>query len=120
MSFAFFFFAAALLAACGGGDHSSSPPAPVVIAPTITVQPVSTSVAAGQTATFRVTAAGTAPLQYQWYKNAVLIDGATAAIYTTPATTTADSGSPFEVIVRNTAGALTSDVAMLTVTATAA
>jgi hypothetical protein len=112
--------ASALLVACGGRGSSSAPPAPVVVAPTITVQPVSTSVSVGQTATFSVTAAGTAPLQYEWRKGGTAIAGATAATYTTPATTTADNGSTFQVMVVNTAGSLSSDAAMLTVTAAAA
>ena len=45
------------------------------------------TVSAGQTATFSVTATGTATLTYQWKKNSVAMSGATAATYTTPATT---------------------------------
>src|SRR5229473_2748645 len=40
-----------------------------LVAPTITTQPASQTVTAGQTATFSVVAAGTAPLSYQWQKN---------------------------------------------------
>src|SRR5204862_2240054 len=43
---------------------------------------------AGQTASFAITANGTAPLSYQWQKNGANINGATSASYTTPATTT--------------------------------
>jgi hypothetical protein len=60
-------------------------------------------------------AAGTAPLGYQWRKNAVNISGATSASYTTPATATSDSGSTFDVVVSNTAGSVTSAKATLTV-----
>src|SRR6266446_6535310 len=74
------------------------------VAPTITAQPISQTVTAGQTATFTVVAAGTAPLGYQWQKNGANIAGATSTSYTTPATTTTDSGSTFRVIVSNTAG----------------
>src|SRR5207245_2738239 len=62
------------------------------VAPTITTAPVNQTVTAGQTASFTVVAAGTAPLSYQWQKNGANIAGATAASYTTPVTTTADSG----------------------------
>ena len=85
------------------------------VAPTITTQPTSQTVTAGQTATFTVVAAGTAPLSYQWQKSGVNIAGATAASYTTPATTTSDSGSTFTVVVSNTAGTVTSAAATLTV-----
>jgi hypothetical protein len=85
------------------------------VAPTITTQPANQTVTAGQTATFSVVANGTAPLAYQWQKNALAITGATAASYTTPVTTTADSGEIFRVVVSNSAGNVTSNSAMLTV-----
>ncbi|MGB2779076.1 MAG: choice-of-anchor D domain-containing protein, partial [Candidatus Acidiferrum sp.] len=89
------------------------------VAPTITTQPVNETVTAGQTATFTVVAAGTAPLTYQWQKNGANIAGATASSYTTPATATTDSGSTFDVVVTNTAGTITSTAATLTVNAAA-
>src|SRR5712664_295332 len=58
------------------------------VTPSITTQPTNQTVTAGQTAAFTVVAAGTAPLTYQWQKNGVNVSGATAASYTTPATTT--------------------------------
>jgi len=85
--------------------------------PSISTQPVSQTVLAGQTATFSVTASGTAPLTYQWNKGGAAIGGATSASYTTPATTTADNGSQFTVIVTNGAGNITSNAAALTVSA---
>ena len=88
---------------------------PAPVAPTITTQPANQTVTAGQTATFTVVAAGTAPLSYRWQKNGVNIASATSASYTTPVTTTADSGSAFAVVVSNTAGTVTSAPAMLTV-----
>ncbi len=89
------------------------------VAPTITTQPTNQTVTAGQTATFTVVAAGTAPLSYQWLKNGVNIAGATSASYTTPVTTTADNGSTFRVVVTNTAGTVASSAATLTVNAAA-
>ncbi|HEY2548524.1 MAG TPA: immunoglobulin domain-containing protein, partial [Candidatus Acidoferrum sp.] len=86
------------------------------VAPTILTQPTSLTVTAGQTATFAVVASGTAPLSYQWQKNGTTISGATAASYTTPATTTADNGDVFQVIVSNSIGSATSNSATLTVT----
>jgi Immunoglobulin domain len=85
------------------------------VPPTITTQPSAQTVTAGQTATFTVAASGTAPLSYQWQKNGSDITGATAASYTTPVTTTADSGALFRVAVSNSAGNVTSNSAMLTV-----
>ncbi len=85
--------AVAIMASCsggggGGGSVGSTPP----VAPSITAQPASITVTAGQTAMFSVTATGTAPLSYQWQENSADISGATSASYTTPATTTGDDG----------------------------
>jgi hypothetical protein len=80
-------------------------------------QPMGQTVTAGQTATFSVVASGTTPLTYQWQKNGANISGGTAASYTTPAMTTADSGSTFSVVVNNTAGTATSTSATVTVNA---
>jgi hypothetical protein len=85
-------------------------------APSISSQPSNVSVAPGQTATFSVTAGGTAPLTYQWQKNTANISGATLAAYTTPATTSADNGEQYRVMVSNGTGSATSNSATLTVT----
>jgi subtilase family serine protease len=90
-----------------------------VSAPSITTQPVNQTVTVGATATFSVTASGTAPLTYQWYKNSTAISGATGASYTTAATTSADNGATFYVTVTNASGSATSSTATLTVNATA-
>ena len=84
--------------------------------PAITKQPVSQTVIAGQTATFSVTASGTGPLTYQWFRGGVAIGGAASSSYTTPAATNADSGSTFTVMVTNAVGSVTSTPATLTVT----
>jgi hypothetical protein len=89
------------------------------VAPTITTQPTSQTVTAGQTATFTVSATGTAPLSYQWRKNGTAISGATSSSYTTPATTSSDNGAQFTVVVSNSAGSITSNPATLTVSAAA-
>jgi hypothetical protein len=87
----------------------------VNIPPTITLQPVSQTVTAGQTATFMVTATGTAPLSYQWYQGQTAISGATGSTYTTPATVVGNSGSMYSVIVTNPVGTATSTAATLSV-----
>ena len=83
--------------------------------PSITTQPANQTVNVGQTATFTVVATGAAPLSYQWQKNQVNIAGATSASYTTPATTNADNGTSFQVIVTNPVRSITSSAAILTV-----
>ena len=85
------------------------------IAPTISSQPASAKVAAGQSASFSVAATGTAPMTYQWSKNGAAIGGATSSTYTTPAETSADNNAGFKVTVSNAAGSATSTAATLTV-----
>lgn len=101
---------------CSGVGQGSSPGGGRQ-APTITTQPANQTATAGQTATFSVVASGTAPLSYQWQKNGASITGATSSSYTTPPTTATDNGSTFRVVVSNSAGTATSNMAMLTVTA---
>jgi hypothetical protein len=104
----------ALLVGCGGGGGGGSPAA---MAPTITAQPTDQRVVVGQTATFSVTASGTAPLNYQWQKGTAPIAGATASSYTTPATSLPDDGSTFQVVISNSVSSVTSSSAKLTVAA---
>ena len=105
-----------ILADCGMGGSQAGKDGSA-IAPTIATQPGNQTVTAGQTATFSVTAAGTAPLTYQWQKGSAAINGATSASYTTSATATSDSGSTFNVVVSNSAGEIASNAAALTVNA---
>ena len=88
---------------------------PVLVAPAISTQPAAQTVRVGQSATFGVTATGTAPLGYQWTKNGTYIIGATSSSYTTPATSYRDNGGVFSVVVSNGAGTVTSSIAALTV-----
>jgi glucose/arabinose dehydrogenase len=85
------------------------------VAPAITEQPASQTVAAGQSVTFRVAASGSPPLSFQWQRNGVNIAGATAATFTIASATTADNGAMFRAVVTNQAGSATSNSATLTV-----
>ena len=87
----------------------------VTTAPVITNQPQSITVSEGNSASFSVTASGSQPLSYQWRKNTVNISGATNSTYTIPAVTTGDAGN-YSVVVSNSAGSVTSNNAVLTVT----
>jgi hypothetical protein len=113
----FLLLLAIVAAGCAGlvGQPSSSTP-PAATAPSITTQPASRTVTIGQTTSFSVVAAGTAPLNYQWNRNGVAISGAISSGYTTPAATSSDNGAQFTVMVKNTAGSVTSNAAALTVT----
>jgi hypothetical protein len=107
------------VALSGTGGAGTSTPPPTVIAPAISTQPASVSIAAGKTATFNVAATGTSPMTYQWSKNGAMLSGATSSTYTTPAETTTDNNAAFAVSVSNSAGTATSNAATLTVTAPA-
>ena len=99
-----------------GADATQSFVLTVNSAPKISTQPSDQTANLGHPATFLVSATGTAPLTFQWRKDGVEIPNATSSTYTTPATTTADDGAIFDVVVTNVAGSATSDPALLTVT----
>lgn len=82
--------------------------------PVIVNHPQSQTVYAGDPVTFSVTASGANPLSYQWYKNSILIDDATASTYTINPTDINSAGS-YHCIVSNTFGNATSNAAVLTV-----
>ncbi|MEA5024114.1 hypothetical protein SDC9_09219 [bioreactor metagenome] len=87
---------------------------PAPVAPAITGQPNNQIVTAGQTATFTVTATGTAPLSHQWKKDGTDITGATASTLTITDAQASDAGS-YTCYVSNAAGNITSNAATLTV-----
>ena len=106
------------LFACGSaGTTPGFKPNPTGTAPTITQQPASQSVPAGQSATFSVMATGTAPLAYQWYLNGAAA-GTDSSSFTVAAVTTGQTGAKIYVLVTNAAGSATSATVTLTVTAT--
>jgi hypothetical protein len=91
-------------------------PPPVLVAPVINSQPLSTTVVAGSSATFSVAASGDPAPSYQWRRNGTNISGATNSSYTLASATTADNGAQFSVVVSNSAGSVTSSAATLNVT----
>ena len=86
-----------------------------VVPPAISVQPASQSATAGTTATFAVTAQGTAPLAYQWYFNSTnaLAAGTNATLVLTSLQTS--QAGYYDVVITNTAGRVTSSNAQLVV-----
>src|SRR3974390_1750947 len=80
-------------------------------APAIATPPQSQTVALGYAVSFSVTATGAGTLSYQWLKNGNAISGATGNYYRTSATTAADNGASFTVIVSDSAGSVTSNAA---------
>ncbi len=95
-------------------DVAGPPDTAASVAPTINQHPSDVTLVVGQTATFTVSATGTAPLSYQWKKHGDNIAGATSDSYTF-SVTSADSGKEFRCVVANAAGSATSNRAVLNV-----
>ncbi len=84
--------------------------------PFISLQPQSTTISAGATVSLTVTAAGAAPLSYQWTRSGMVIPGAVLSSLTIASATGADVGD-YRVTVANPLGSVTSAPASLAVTA---
>ena len=86
----------------------------VLVPPSITTQPTNQTVVAGSNANFQVSAAGTSPLAYQWWFNGSNAMGAGTNVLTVTNAQAAQAGA-YSVVVTNSAGSVTSSVAMLTI-----
>jgi hypothetical protein len=92
----------------------------IVIAPSISGQPLSQTITLGGNATFSVTSTGSAPLSYQWFRAADQpITGATSPVLFLSPVQLSDASS-YYVVVTNDAGQATSDMATLTIVGTEA
>ena len=88
---------------------------PGATGPSISEDPQDQTVLAGQDANFQVLAAGTAPLNYQWYFNTnTPVDGATNSDLSIANAQTTNAGM-YSVVITNSFGAVTSGAAALTV-----
>ena len=93
------------------------------VAPSFTLQPTNKVAGVGQTATVVAAAAGVPTPALQWQRQApgaaVFVDlpGATTGTYLTPVLTLPDAGTQFRCVATNVAGAVTSAVVTVTVTA---
>ncbi|HUS35093.1 MAG TPA: immunoglobulin domain-containing protein, partial [Verrucomicrobiae bacterium] len=97
------------------GSAVSTPAVITILAPpTITSQPSSKTANAGTTVTFTVSATGSAPLTYAWFKNGASISGATSATLTLQ-NVQASANGLYTVVVSNGAGSASSIGATLTV-----
>ena len=103
-----------------GSVTSSVAALTVVSSPTITTPPANVSVIAGGNASFTVTAAGSAPLVYQWLKGGTPladggnISGSATATLNLSAVSAGDAAS-YSVTVSNSLGGVISPAATLTV-----
>jgi hypothetical protein len=91
------------------------PEDPTALPPVVVTQPGDVIRAPGQTATFSVTATGTAPLAYRWKKNGVDIPDATGRQYTTPPLAESDDGSLVRCRITNPAGSVETREALLSI-----
>ncbi|HEY5910109.1 MAG TPA: lamin tail domain-containing protein [Verrucomicrobiae bacterium] len=82
--------------------------------PSILVQPQGRTVAAGDDVLLSVSAVGTAPLSYQWRRWSTNVAGATADSLLLPGVAYVQAGD-YCVVISNSAGAVTSAVATLTI-----
>ena len=85
------------------------PTAPIIAAPL-----VSKSANVGDKVTFSITATGTAPLSFQWYKNSIAIPNANSASLVLANVQTSDAGA-YSVTVNNVLGTASAGPATLTV-----
>jgi hypothetical protein len=91
-------------------------PAPIMaIPPGITQHPASQSVLTRSRVTLSFIATGTGPLTNQWRRNGAPLSGETNPTLAFNSITLGDSGN-YDVIVSNSAGSVTSQVAIVTVT----
>jgi predicted esterase len=86
------------------------PPTPPRITPTISLQHQAAHI--GTSASFAVTASGTAPLSYQWWLDGHELPGKTGNTLTFSPAQPADEGD-YTVVVTNVVGAVTSESARL-------
>ena len=103
------------LVAVANGNASAPVAFSTQVPPTIVQPPADQLVEIGGTATFSITAGGTAPLSYRWRRNSVPIAGATNSSYSTNNVQLADSGAQFSCVVSNAAGTTNSSAGTLTV-----
>ena len=81
-------------------------------APTIVSAPQTRTVVAGESTTFRVTASGSAPLEYQWAHAGTNLAGATGSTFTIASVQASDAGT-YTVAVHNSVGSRTSSAELI-------
>ena len=80
----------------------------------VVIEPASGEIVLGNAAGFNVSAEGTLPMRYQWFKDGSVIEGATNSNLGLGSVSPRDAGN-YSARVTNVAGSATSQVAVLTV-----
>jgi hypothetical protein len=88
--------------------------APPIVPATVAVGPQSATIVPRQTVSFSVTAAGTPPFVYTWFKNGNVISGVTGTTLVIPDPQPGDAGN-YTAAVGNLGGSSVSGLAVLTV-----
>lgn len=99
------------------GAVTSSIVSLTIVDPAVNQQPASRTNIIGDTANFFASAAGVAPLSYQWKHNGTDIPDATTTALNVINAQAADQGS-YQIVVSNPSGSITSAVATLTLLST--
>jgi hypothetical protein len=98
----------------GGSVTSAVARLTVWVPPTFTTQPQGQTAVQGTNVTLCVSVSGTAPFSYQWWRNGLVLSGATTNCLTITNAQPSDSAA-YNVVASNVAGSVTSAVAALTV-----
>jgi hypothetical protein len=98
-----------------GSVTSSNATVEIVYVPSIITHPENVTVIDGTSTTFTVTATGTEPLNYQWKRNGTDIPDAINSSYTTGTLYGLDDNANYSVVVSNTYGSVTSNIANVTI-----
>jgi len=104
-----------VVSSSAGSSTSNAAILTLAVAPGITLQPVSQTVALGSSVTFLVNVSGKPRPTFQWQRNGVDIPHATAISYIIAKTVAADHGATFRCVVTNIAGSATSANATLSI-----
>ncbi len=82
-------------------------------APQIVTSPQAQNLSVGASLVLSVTVSGTGPFSYQWRRDGIALDGATASAFAISSLTPGDAGS-YDVVVTNHRGSVTSAAARIT------
>jgi uncharacterized repeat protein (TIGR03803 family) len=102
-------------ATTGGGAHGNGTIYRLGLSPIFVSNPASQSVVIGNPATFSCQMFGTAPFSFHWRSNNVPVAGATGGSLNLPQVFYQANNAQFQVVVTNSYGSVTSQVANLSV-----
>lgn len=99
--------------------EAATSPIPGKLAPKVMQSPRNTTVQAGEAAMFSAVIEGTQPMTYSWTRNGEPVPNSNTSILFVYPVASSDDGAVYKVTVKNVAGEIASNTAVLTVTTTA-